>query len=58
MNDFELHGWRWQILCSGEPDGLPYRYPGRCLERVRWLNTVAGELRYTLKPVRMRGDMP
>jgi hypothetical protein len=48
--------FRFQIidLMSGEPEGIPYRYVGRCLDRVRWLNLTAGENRYTLKPVRSK----
>jgi hypothetical protein len=58
-----IYGWkenvstfRYQIIdvMSGELEGVPYRYVGRCLERVRWLNLISGENRYSMKPVRIK----
>jgi hypothetical protein len=52
--DFALKGWRWQIIAAAtkEPEGPPYRYLGRCLNRVFWLNQQAGDYAFTLRPVR------
>lgn len=52
--DFALKGWRWQIVdvVAHEPEGVPYKYLGRCLNRVLWLNQTSGKYRYSLRPVR------
>jgi hypothetical protein len=52
--DFVLKGWRWQItdVIAREAEGTPYKYLGRCVSRVLWLNAVAGEYRFSLRPVR------
>lgn len=42
-------------IATGIPEGdLPYRYIGRALMRVTWLNSVAQARRYSLKPLRVR----
>lgn len=42
-------------IATGAAEGdLPYRYVGRALMRVTWLNGQAQARRYTLKPVRVR----
>jgi hypothetical protein len=55
-SDLFNSSWRYQIidLVTRANEGIPYRYVGRCLDRVRWLNLTAGENRYTLKPVRSK----
>jgi hypothetical protein len=48
--------FRFQVyeLATGAPEGdVPHRYVGRALQRVQWLNAMAQELRYSLKPVRV-----
>jgi hypothetical protein len=57
----ESHGsrpvFKYQVyeIATGAAEGdLPYRYVGRALMRVQWLNGMAQELRFTLKPVRVR----
>jgi len=52
--DFALKGWRWQIVRAntGEHEGVPYRYLGRCIHRVFWLNQQAGDYCYSLRPIR------
>ena len=51
-----MNGFRFQIVdtITHEPEGVPYLHIGRCIMRVLWLNQVACELRYSLKPVRVR----
>jgi hypothetical protein len=46
---------KYQIidLVTNENEGIPYRYEGRCVERVRWLNATAGECRYSIEPVQV-----
>jgi hypothetical protein len=48
--------FRFQIFDSltREPEGVPYLDIGRCLNRIIWLNVVAQECRYSLRPVRVR----
>jgi hypothetical protein len=53
--DIEIKGYRFQIMtAAGQPDGLAYRFPGRCLRQVRWMNLTQGSGSYTLRPVRWR----
>jgi hypothetical protein len=47
--------FRYQLydLVSGENEGdVPYRDLGRALQRIQWLNLMAGENRFSLKPIR------
>lgn len=49
--------FRYQVVeaATRAPEGdRPYMDIGRCLQRMRWLNLVAQEPRYTLVPVRWR----
>ena len=51
--------FRFQVIDArtGEPEGdRPHRDIGRCLMRVRWLNLIEQEPRYTLRPVRWSED--
>jgi hypothetical protein len=42
-------------IATGAAEGdLPYRYVGRALMRVQWLNACVQERRYTLRPIRVR----
>lgn len=52
--DFCLKGFRWQIVnqATGEPEGRPYLYMGRCWMRVFKLNAEAGDYVYSLRPIR------
>jgi hypothetical protein len=44
----------YDMITGANEGDFPYRYIGRALHRLQWLNLVAGENRYSLKPVRMR----
>lgn len=48
--------FKFQIIdaVTGEPEGVPYRYIGRCLMRMWDLNVYERTSRYTIKPVRVR----
>lgn len=48
--------FRYQIyhVETGEPEGVPYRYIGRCLMRMWELNVYERANRFSLKPIRSR----
>ena len=48
--------FKFQIydMASGDLWGYPYRYIGRCLNRVTELNIFERANRYSIRPVRVR----
>lgn len=48
--------FKFQIIdvVTGEPEGYPYRYIGRCLMRMWELNAFQGANRFSVRPVRVR----
>lgn len=48
--------FKFQIIdiTTGEPEGVPYRYIGRCLMRMWELNAFERANRFSLKPLRVR----